>query len=166
MKKKKKEKTLGSPPLLSDAVAPVFLWGALNPSPISSLFPHPHPDSLVMCTKSSSSASPLSSAGKSASLQRCHKQSGLIIDCTAPHPAPFYLLHHAVQVWSLFLFIYYFQPVHRTFHTWIYFIYSATEWEIFLNVFFFFKGWIRVRDQVPEVHQNREDGSVGVWSEK
>lgn len=76
-----------SPPLLSDAVAPVFLWGVSNPSPISCLFfPTWQP-----CNAQSLLPLPpaYSSAGKSALLQLLHKQSALIIHCAALRPAPF-----------------------------------------------------------------------------
>lgn len=106
-------------PLLSNVVALDFLWGVSNPLPISSLFPPSWQPcdvhkALFLCLP------PIPQLGNQPHYSAVtNNQSSLstVQLCTLPH---FYLLHHAVQVWSLcclmyvdfYLFIY-FKPVHH-----------------------------------------------------
>lgn len=103
-----------SPPLLSDVVAPVLLWGVSNPSPISCLFSPPWQPCDVH--KAFSPCLPLipqlGNQPYYSSVTNNQRSLSTMQHCALRH---FYLLCHDVQVWSLccpdtcwFLFIHLF----------------------------------------------------------
>lgn len=177
-----------SPPLLSDVVAPVLLWGVSNPSPISCLFSPPWQPCDVH--KAFSSCLPLipqlGNQPYYSSVTNNQRSLSTMQHCALRH---FYLLCHDVQVWSLccpthvdfYLFIY-FQPAHHITKIPFYFFFwwsrspqveqgsKTTEWQTYRMYFQKEGGRWRTgggpRSGPWGTPEQRGDGSVGLWSEK
>lgn len=109
-----------SPPLLSDTVAPVFLWGVSKPSPISCLSPDhpPLPPPWQPCDAHKALSlyllliPQLGNQPYYSSVTNNQDSLSAVQHCALCH---FYLLYHNMQVWSLC------RPTYVDFYSFIYF---------------------------------------------